>query len=815
MLAQKTPPTALTLSFNETWNSLYFQELSIIRIQLFEDYTLRFLILNYLNYRRYWLYKFSVKKTIGMYFLGVKCLSPGPRKRFKILKPIRLRASAIRYGYRRRFQHYFKRCARNPVASTYLSVNNYLASLFHNGKQVKKLANRYQKWLTLKKRIRLFLRHRLWKVTRARTLTPISLKKMRRLKKRFKRIKRRVKLQRRRYRRIYKRYKRKYKRILIFKFRKHSILRPVIRQLRSRFNRRLLKQVKRYKLKKKNFHFILTKKQRGFVQIRQKKKKISYRKAAIMLHGLKLVRQTGLRRYRLHKRLGKKRIKNRKRIKLLKKRCRRLDFTMKRFMRKIYRQRRKFLFNKRRANWNNNKRGPRSFQYRPKTYTVLDDWKVWYKQSLIRAKPKTRSRIFRELWEMQKKSDLAKRAIEREKRAAARREIFRKQEEILKNDVEYQKARARRKQWFRDRDAQIAGEKLAKLAKRAAIEAGVKLPKLPKSPAAPKFTPRSPKVTKRFFSTLPRFKRFKLKQYTFKPKNPLRLTRNINGKSMHIILRNAKQLQVQTKLRPVKYTRALYNPIIKIKIRKYIMYIQVIFKKFFKRKTKTWRIIIYTWIRKWGRKARFRANWRRRLASFIFVKLATERLTKALCFFQFQIRTWKYRTFTKYKYQANLQHVKKALALQLLITTFFAIKKASPLALIDLLRRLLSGRHRHNSQLSAFSAALRFWLVDKTNGQVKANNLCQGVKIEVIGKIDGADRTRTWRYILGRLPSSDFRQNFQYEQSIIATKYGILHLHVWLYFRSYLQHKKLKTQPNKLFLRNRNKHQWHKQINLA
>lgn len=86
MLAQKTPIVALTLHFTESWSSLYFQELYDYKMQLFEDYKLRFLIINYLYCRRYWLRRLSIKRSNGLYFIGLYCLN---LKQKRLLLPIR------------------------------------------------------------------------------------------------------------------------------------------------------------------------------------------------------------------------------------------------------------------------------------------------------------------------------------------------------------------------------------------------------------------------------------------------------------------------------------------------------------------------------------------------------------------------------------------------------------------------------------------------------------------------------------------------------------------------------------------------------
>lgn len=804
MIAQKTPPTALTLSFNETWNSLYFQELSIIRIQLFEDYTLRFLILNYLNYRRYWLYKFSVKKTTGFYFIGVRCLSPRPSTRFKALKPTRVRLASLRYGYRQRFRFRMKRYSKNKDALIVLKVHNYVYRLFHRLTNLKQLSGRYQIWLKLKKKVRLYFRRRLWKT---RKNNVIKIRRLRQIKQNFKRRRRWVKKIRRRFRRFYKRYKRKYRRILIIKFRKRTDLNEVIYRQRRRYIAFLRKQNLNRKQFISKFKFGLTKVQQAHLLINRRFKKSNF-KNIIALYGLKLLRQTGLRRFRLHKRIGRKRLQRIKRVKLLKRRCRRFDYTIRRFMRKFYKRRKKH-YNRQQVQ---NSGQPKQYIYRPRPLAYMDDFKKRHKRIINVLNPnkvkypetKRRKECTYRIWNIRKKVDLA-----------ARRKAWRHEDDGELRTVNTVTLRLARKRYNKSRRPILLKQMspLRQLSNpvKGLNKTGHLTPQklheinLVKSPVTTQSKIKRPagnkplktslrSKDKRFFSTMSKFNKVTLKQYKFTRKNTLLIKRQSYKPVVTLITKNKKRLRLHYNIRVIKYKNALYNPLIRFKIRKYIIYIQAIFKKFFKRKIKNWRIIIFRWMRKWGHKHRFIQNWRRRLASFSFVKIATERTTNSLCFFQFQIRRWKYRSFNKFKYKANLRRVPKALAIQLLITTFFAIKKGSPLAIIDLLRRLLRGRYRHFRQLQSFSRALRFWLVDKSNGQVKANNLCQGVKIEVIGKIDGSDRTRTWRYMLGKLPTSDFRQNFQYEQSIIATKYGILHLHVWLYFQPLCYHQPTANQ---------------------
>lgn len=68
-MAQKTPLPAKTVTYADRWNATWFVDLSQFQKKLQEDYHLRFLVTCFLRIKRYWLYRFSLNYSNGLYFL--------------------------------------------------------------------------------------------------------------------------------------------------------------------------------------------------------------------------------------------------------------------------------------------------------------------------------------------------------------------------------------------------------------------------------------------------------------------------------------------------------------------------------------------------------------------------------------------------------------------------------------------------------------------------------------------------------------------------------------------------------------------------
>jgi len=65
--------------------------------------------------------------------------------------------------------------------------------------------------------------------------------------------------------------------------------------------------------------------------------------------------------------------------------------------------------------------------------------------------------------------------------------------------------------------------------------------------------------------------------------------------------------------------------------------------------------------------------------------------------------------------------------------------------------------------------------------QTKKNKSIQGVKIEVAGRLGGAEMCRTERVSHGTIPLHTLRANIDYGYTIAYTTYGTIGVKVWLY----------------------------------
>ncbi|XZR53112.1 MAG: 30S ribosomal protein S3 [Enterobacteriaceae bacterium] len=83
-----------------------------------------------------------------------------------------------------------------------------------------------------------------------------------------------------------------------------------------------------------------------------------------------------------------------------------------------------------------------------------------------------------------------------------------------------------------------------------------------------------------------------------------------------------------------------------------------------------------------------------------------------------------------------------------------------------------------------------FKRIIKKSVQNAIKNGAMGVKIELNGRIGGAEIARTEWYREGRVPLHTLRANIDYNTSIAKTTYGIIGIKVWIFKGEILDHKK-------------------------
>jgi hypothetical protein len=113
-----------------------------------------------------------------------------------------------------------------------------------------------------------------------------------------------------------------------------------------------------------------------------------------------------------------------------------------------------------------------------------------------------------------------------------------------------------------------------------------------------------------------------------------------------------------------------------------------------------------------------------------------------------------------------------------MVTTHYAISHATPSLLCDFMLRTIALAERHKGIIYGVYAALRYFLCYSGTHMVLKDHICQGAKLVVSGKIDGADRKKYIPLIIGGIPTSSFSVNIRYDQGFVITRYGSIHVHI-------------------------------------
>lgn len=291
----------------------------------------------------------------------------------------------------------------------------------------------------------------------------------------------------------------------------------------------------------------------------------------------------------------------------------------------------------------------------------------------------------------------------------------------------------------------------------------------------------------KFLNKQSNFKKFNTNNRFFSTNNNIKM-QTFNFKKQNIIFNQKLPVVIKYLPKNFLFKKSSYNNnVLAQKPRKWLLFMRYIVKKFFLKKKKNWKMAITAWLIKWGHKKRFKRNILRRLNTFAYNKLAIERLTGALCFFSFTVAYWHVFDYKALRgFVAFERHHSKRFFNQLMAATHYTLSQGVPSVLTDYLRSVLQYESKHMPVLNALQSAAHYWLCYRGSTRILNSVLCQGVKFEVIGKLDGSERTRTWRTYIGSIPTSTFNSNIRYEQTIVATRYGILHVHVWLYYENNL-----------------------------
>lgn len=214
--------------------------------------------------------------------------------------------------------------------------------------------------------------------------------------------------------------------------------------------------------------------------------------------------------------------------------------------------------------------------------------------------------------------------------------------------------------------------------------------------------------------------------------------------------------------------------------------------KFFRKRTRRWQDAIQIWFKKWGHKLRFKRNMERRLTILADYWAAAQRLTKTQCLLHYKANTWlkaRYKPVTLYVIFERFRS--KPYLSQVLAATHYAISQGTPVVLTDFIRLYLMQLQQHKTFLKSVHTALRYFLSYQGYLMIDPNSFCQGAKVTVSGKIDGSDRKKTLTFLIGAIPTGSTSSHIVYDQSSIMTRYGSLHVHVWLSYKFFDESEKV------------------------
>ena len=191
---------------------------------------------------------------------------------------------------------------------------------------------------------------------------------------------------------------------------------------------------------------------------------------------------------------------------------------------------------------------------------------------------------------------------------------------------------------------------------------------------------------------------------------------------------------------------------------------------------------------------RFRDQWKFRKAirrlnmSVIFLNTAMRRVTRARSFLSYLPIHW---SFKNYKSIGKMVVFEKFGFKKYFVPTFvvlhLAMSRGSATLVTDLLVRKLRRLHKHTQFLSCVEKICRYFLAYPNSNVAYSHSLCKGMEILFVGKLNGSDRAKVWRFKFGPMHTSTFYTNTREEHAKCMTKYGVFHIRVRMKLGDYSQ----------------------------
>ena len=179
------------------------------------------------------------------------------------------------------------------------------------------------------------------------------------------------------------------------------------------------------------------------------------------------------------------------------------------------------------------------------------------------------------------------------------------------------------------------------------------------------------------------------------------------------------------------------------------------------------------------KKARYLPSVKVIISPLIFLMQGLKRVTGSRIFVSYMPLQWdhkyykplkKFLVFEKFGYKKYFVPTMVALHL--------AMSRGSAILLVDLLVRKLRHTTNHQQFLACVEKICRYFMTARQVSVAYPNSLTKGIEILFVGKLNGSDRSKVWRFKFGPLHTSTFYTNTREEHAKCMTRYGVFNIRV-------------------------------------